>query len=220
MLMEFQKKYQQIKNLAIVFGGITIGLYAINFFGTKISSDPGDWGVFGDYVGGLLNPVFSFLNLLLTYYIAQMVNEFSKRENIKQVLVQNRVIKSQLRYDALKDFQKEVNLQFERIHDPTINNSMVKYHIEQAEMIVRRFHQTYNHLFTENQMFHTSLINTLQTAAATIERQETLRQNYPRQYNGPSTSEILEPLTNSKDSMLSNLNKEVVRALDNNLIVD
>lgn len=218
--MDFQKKYRQIRNLAIVFGMITLGLYAINFFGAKISSDPGDWGVFGDYVGGLLNPVISFLNLLLTYYIAQMVNEFSKRENLKQVIVQNKIIKSQLRYDAFKDFQKDINFQFEKIHDPTVNSSMVKYSIQQAIKIVVGFHQTYNHLFTKNPMFHTRLVNDLQSAIQTIDQTETLRQNFSRQHTGQSTSDILEPLTNSKDSMLSNLNREIVEILDNNLIVE
>jgi hypothetical protein len=43
---------------------IVYGVYIYNFApGSwfKLSSDPNDWGVFGDYVGGVLNPFFSFL---------------------------------------------------------------------------------------------------------------------------------------------------------------
>jgi len=44
-------------------GALVISFYAINFFG-PVSDDPAKWGQFGDYVGGVLNPTFSFLALL------------------------------------------------------------------------------------------------------------------------------------------------------------
>lgn len=50
---------------------IVLGAYILNFWGAP-SADPGDWGVFGDYVGGTLNAVlafFSFGALLLTLYL-------------------------------------------------------------------------------------------------------------------------------------------------------
>ncbi len=44
---------------AVVF----VGLYLFNFPG-GLSPDPGRWGQFGDFVGGILNPTFSFLALI------------------------------------------------------------------------------------------------------------------------------------------------------------
>lgn len=42
---------------------LVIGFFTFKFFG-PLSDDPGRWGQFGDYVGGVLNPTFSFLALL------------------------------------------------------------------------------------------------------------------------------------------------------------
>jgi hypothetical protein len=46
--------------LALILGG-----YAFFFWGHQISSNPEDWGVFGDFVGGLANPFLSFLTITL-----------------------------------------------------------------------------------------------------------------------------------------------------------
>jgi hypothetical protein len=42
---------------------LVIGFFAFKFFG-PLSNDPGKWGEFGDYIGGVLNPTFSFLALI------------------------------------------------------------------------------------------------------------------------------------------------------------
>lgn len=39
--------------------------YAWNFSDQSISGDPADWGAFGDFVGGIANPIFSFMTLIL-----------------------------------------------------------------------------------------------------------------------------------------------------------
>lgn len=44
---------------AIVVGGS----YAVFFWGEPLSGDPGSWGQLGDYLGGVLNPVFGFLSV-------------------------------------------------------------------------------------------------------------------------------------------------------------
>ena len=41
----------------------TIG-YIINFWGTSISKNSSDWGTFGDYFGGILNPVIGITNII------------------------------------------------------------------------------------------------------------------------------------------------------------
>ena len=57
---------QRLKYLALA-GGVCsvclVGLYFYNFPGA-LSPDADRWGQFGDYVGGVLNPAFSFLALI------------------------------------------------------------------------------------------------------------------------------------------------------------
>lgn len=42
---------------------ITIAIYAFNFSGTQLSSASGDWGTFGDFLGGVLNPIVGLINM-------------------------------------------------------------------------------------------------------------------------------------------------------------
>ncbi len=49
--------------VALLLFIIAAGTY-VNTFGGKLSPDPGRWGQFGDYIGGVLNPVFGFLSLV------------------------------------------------------------------------------------------------------------------------------------------------------------
>jgi CRISPR/Cas system CSM-associated protein Csm2 small subunit len=41
------------------------GVYWFYFRDLSISTDPAQWGVFGDYIGGTLNPILSFLTIIL-----------------------------------------------------------------------------------------------------------------------------------------------------------
>lgn len=62
---------------------MTQGVYAHKFFG-PLSNDQGVWGQFGDYVGGILNPLFSVTALFaLLYTIVLQTKEL--RESSKQL---------------------------------------------------------------------------------------------------------------------------------------
>jgi hypothetical protein len=37
-----------------------LGAYILIFFGQRLSNDPAEWGQFGDFVGGILNPLVAF----------------------------------------------------------------------------------------------------------------------------------------------------------------
>jgi phosphate/sulfate permease len=51
--------------LIVVVAVVAVGLYVYNFRGFPWSSDPGSWGQFGDYVGGLLNPLVATAALMV-----------------------------------------------------------------------------------------------------------------------------------------------------------
>jgi uncharacterized membrane protein len=203
----FDKRLQNLKRIIIGFAIVTIGVYIVRFYKFRFSTDPGDWGVFGDYVGGVLNPLVSFASLLVTYYVAEMVNSFAKGENERQVLIQRKVIKSQLMYDSLKDFRVEINRHFEKVFDSTINIDMFKYNIRQAISCVEEFHQNYNHLFDANPMFQSRLVSEMRTAIGTIDSLISAGRPIDR-------TEIIGQLVNSKNGMISTLNKEIVWKLE------
>ncbi|KFE99014.1 hypothetical protein [Chryseobacterium luteum] len=59
--------------------------YVINFHENDRSTDPADWGVFGDYLGGILNPIISFLTLIITVIIAVNISGLEKRNHDESV---------------------------------------------------------------------------------------------------------------------------------------
>ena len=72
-----------IISLIVIF--IPIYLYIKNFYDHTISSDPAYWGVFGDYVGGILNPIISLLTLIVTSIIALNISKIEKRNHEETV---------------------------------------------------------------------------------------------------------------------------------------
>ncbi|GJL56448.1 MAG: hypothetical protein NPIRA02_35800 [Nitrospirales bacterium] len=79
---------QLFKILILIFGVATIGLcvvgvlYFLNFQG-QLSSEHERWGTFGDFIGGTLNPILSFLALialLLTIVLQNRELEATRQE--------------------------------------------------------------------------------------------------------------------------------------------
>src|SRR5690242_2055719 len=60
----------------------TVFFYILNFHSSKFSNDPTSWGVFGDYIGGVLNPIIALASLgvlgYLTHLVSTQTNEQSK----------------------------------------------------------------------------------------------------------------------------------------------
>ena len=69
---------------------IILGFYINYFKNLSITNDSATWGTFGDYLGGTLNPIISFLALIgLLYTIHQQSQEMqATREELKQAAEQ------------------------------------------------------------------------------------------------------------------------------------
>ena len=69
---------------------IILGLYIAYFKNLSVTNDSATWGTFGDYLGGTLNPIISFLALIgLLYTIHQQSQEMqATREELKQAAEQ------------------------------------------------------------------------------------------------------------------------------------
>jgi hypothetical protein len=83
----------------LVFGIISLGVlvavpcwfYFRKFSGYDFSDDPGKWGVFGDYIGGTLNPIISLASFLVLSYLTYQVSKQSTDENRDLILQQRRL---------------------------------------------------------------------------------------------------------------------------------
>lgn len=52
--------------------------YIKHFWRHPYSNDPGDWGTFGDYVGGTLNPLLAITGIFVTFCLAYIARETDK----------------------------------------------------------------------------------------------------------------------------------------------
>jgi len=86
--------------LAGVFALLTFSIYVVNF-GSSLSSDRDDWGVFGDYLGGVLNPVIGLVTVFLV-----LINVRLQRQELKNSLAEMRNSN-----DALKEQNASIELQ-------------------------------------------------------------------------------------------------------------
>ncbi|MCK6639807.1 MAG: hypothetical protein L6Q81_06950 [Bacteroidia bacterium] len=64
-------------------------LYYYNFRSQQMSSDPDAWGVFGDYLGGTLNPILGLTNLALLVIISVYVAKFDTYRHFNEYRYQS-----------------------------------------------------------------------------------------------------------------------------------
>jgi hypothetical protein len=75
--------------ISVIFIAITLGLYVKKFGSPYLSDDRGHWGVFGDYVGGVLNPVLATANLAVVIYIAFALGQIQREHETKRLLFEH-----------------------------------------------------------------------------------------------------------------------------------
>ncbi|MBM5570310.1 MULTISPECIES: hypothetical protein [Deefgea] len=66
-LVSFLKEHWLPTVAALLLTGGVFLAYAWNFH-AKISDQNADWGTFGDFIGGTLNPIFGFISVILLFY--------------------------------------------------------------------------------------------------------------------------------------------------------
>lgn len=83
--MKTNKKVQIIITLACLITLITIGFYVFKFSNLPIGN-PNNFGEFGDYIGGILNPTLTAFNImLLIIFQNKILSDSSKQEDKDQI---------------------------------------------------------------------------------------------------------------------------------------
>ncbi len=104
--------------------------YCINFpYG--VSTSPATWGTFGDFFGGILNPIIGLLNLAAIIYLGYYVSMWDDRRH-----------KNEFLYEAYKDLAENLN-------SPSINDEE-KFDYLYAYIETFKFNNTF--LFDNDQL--------------------------------------------------------------------
>ena len=87
--------------ILIVAAMLPILIYVLRFHDYELSDNPADWGVFGDYIGG----VYSVLIALLVVYITRNLSRHDEEKRLKK--------------EALREVYKQItNIQQKQTVDP------------------------------------------------------------------------------------------------------
>jgi hypothetical protein len=79
--MKGRKYIKWIVGITALIAIMPIILYLYKFGDGTLSTEKDEWGTFGDFVGGVLNPLISLLTLSVTVYIAITFNEYEMRRD-------------------------------------------------------------------------------------------------------------------------------------------
>jgi uncharacterized membrane protein len=88
---------------AIVIAGVLIGIYIWKFYG-DLSEKQETWGQFGDYIGGILNPLFSLTALFALLYTIYLQSK-ELRESTKQLKISAEALRKQNEVSETQKFE-------------------------------------------------------------------------------------------------------------------
>lgn len=127
---------------------VAVCIYGFNFFHQPVSSNPADWGSFGDFFGGTLNPIFSlmsFIALLATIHI--QIKEYSRAriEMIQSFKAQNEMVKE-------AQMQQQINKQAALV--PVLTQKLER-HLGQLDSLLNT--RVLDGFYSIKDLFHKSM---------------------------------------------------------------
>lgn len=121
---------KKIGAFAVLTAIFVAGAYLLNFWGDDISESSDDWGQFGDYIGGLLNPVFSFAALIALLWTINLQIQHLEvmKEELKNSRTELQLTRSELEKstEALASQAKIQDSQYEQMQIESFSNNFFK----------------------------------------------------------------------------------------------
>lgn len=86
-----------------------IAIYINTFSENRLSSSPETWGQLGDYMGGLLNPILSLINICVFVILTLVIQRATDKNNEEALNSAKRVALMQMKHEELTHFKKEMD---------------------------------------------------------------------------------------------------------------
>ena len=136
---------------------IPICIYIFNFKSFSVSDSTSLWGSFGDFIGGVLNPIISIASLIVLGYLTYLVGKQSTLENKKLFLLQQRlpayqeVVKSIKEINMYPKKMQQINANLKHMETlPNVSGEMIMHEILKMQESLNVFGDFYYTLFTFN----------------------------------------------------------------------
>jgi uncharacterized membrane protein len=198
----------KLRVFLIVFGFIiTIGLmipalfYVVNFWGGGLSNDPQIWGTFGDYFGGIFNPILALANLIIFIKLTMIVADMQDKSTKQALNFEKKILTSGLMHDSIKELSDVLNSLGQRI---IVNRQQTDWEILKVRQTVTTFGNNYTHLFmnVDNRL----VINELNNLLNVVRTRPYSQQNFATSFDN---------YLNAKDQYIQTLHRQTISILDN-----
>jgi len=93
-----KKYYYIIFGSVFIWIVVFIGKFIFTFYDHDYSSNIEDWGTFGDYFGGVINPFIAFLNVVIFIVIAKLAHD-----------INNNIADSQIKQNVYQAYYNLIN---------------------------------------------------------------------------------------------------------------
>jgi uncharacterized membrane protein len=91
--------------LLVVF----IAAFVINFSGQEVSSNISDWAQFGDYFGGILNPILTLINICVFVILNITIQKITDTNNKATLETNKKIALMSMKHEELNNFKKEMD---------------------------------------------------------------------------------------------------------------
>lgn len=110
----FIKKYKVPILVAVLVLFVVFGAYIFNFHNVSISNDSAVWGTFGDFIGGVLNPIFGFITIMILLYTMSLQTDELKN-SVKALNAQHNEFKESKRIAISQNMRLDEKRQLDNL---------------------------------------------------------------------------------------------------------
>lgn len=200
--MKELRKFLKVFGIILTIVLIIPSLFYIIIFGSgKFSNNPQIWGTFGDYFGGVLNPLLGLANLIIFIKLTLIVAENQDIATKQALSQEKKILISELMHDSAKELSFVLNSLAQKIIS---NIEKSEWEILNVKQTITTFGNNYSYLFKK-----------IDTRDVVRDLNRMLNDVVSKPFNKNKFASSFEEYLNSKDIFLQSLFLQTISKLEN-----
>ena len=151
--------------ICICFAMLLFGMsiYVLNFYDNKLSDEVADWAQFGDYFGGVLNPILSLINICIFIYLTLVVQNISNNNHVQALEMNKKIALMSMKREELNHFKLEMDKVISDWEEDLTNIEKVKKMLYKYNVLEYRMGYLFPNMYSSdvNQKFRRDLVESL-----------------------------------------------------------
>ena len=98
-----------IVGITVLLIFIGVGIYTYYMYPNDISNSPETWGQFGDYIGGILNPLLTIINICVFVTLTLVIQKITDKNNEATLETNKRIALMSMKHEELNHFKTDMD---------------------------------------------------------------------------------------------------------------